>query len=177
MASRGLSYEDLSALNPQIIFTSISPYGQTGPKSSWRATDLTVAAAGMQMNMQGDDDRPPLRIPLDQSFLHASAEAGAATLIALHERNRSGTGQHELGERRNTHSPWLGIDHRIVELDEPLRVQQASGAEPGSSHVRDRRLVRHGEDRNGTCRERRLFSGQAQKRLGRSPGEPRERPR
>ncbi|MGB1733529.1 MAG: CoA transferase, partial [Acidimicrobiales bacterium] len=94
MASRGLSYEDLSALNPQIIFTSISPYGQTGPKSSWRATDLTVAAAGMQMNMQGDDDRPPLRIPLDQSFLHASAEAGAATLIALHERNRSGTGQH-----------------------------------------------------------------------------------
>ena len=45
MASRGLSYEDLSALNPQIIFTSISPYGQTGPKSSWRATDLTVAVS------------------------------------------------------------------------------------------------------------------------------------
>ena len=94
MARRGLSYEELSALNPQIIFTSISPYGQTGPKSSWNATDLTVAAAGMQMNLQGDDDRSPLRIPLDQSFLHASAEAGAATLIALHERNRSGTGQH-----------------------------------------------------------------------------------
>jgi crotonobetainyl-CoA:carnitine CoA-transferase CaiB-like acyl-CoA transferase len=94
MASRGLSYEDLSALNPQLVFTSISAYGQTGPKATWAATDLTVAAAGMQMGLQGDDDRAPLRIPLDQSFLHASAEAGAATLIALHERNRSGVGQH-----------------------------------------------------------------------------------
>lgn len=94
MARRGLSYEDLSALNPQLIVTSISAYGQTGPKAKWGATDLTVAAAGMQMGLQGDDDRSPLRIPLDQSFLHASAEAGAATLIALHERNRSGVGQH-----------------------------------------------------------------------------------
>ncbi|HJM21511.1 MAG TPA: CoA transferase [Acidimicrobiales bacterium] len=94
MARRGLSYEELSAVNPQLVFTSISAYGQTGPKATWGATDLTVAAAGMQMNLQGDDDRAPLRIPLDQSFLHASAEAGAATLIALHERNRSGLGQH-----------------------------------------------------------------------------------
>ena len=53
----------------------------------------TVAAAGMQMHL-GDDDRAPLRVPLDQAFLHASAEAAAATLIALHERNRSGMGQH-----------------------------------------------------------------------------------
>ena len=94
MSRRGLGYEELSALNSQIIFTSISAYGQTGPKATWGATDLTVAAAGMQMHLQGDDDRAPLRIPLDQSFLHASAEAGAATLIALHERNRSGLGQH-----------------------------------------------------------------------------------
>ncbi len=94
MASRNLGYEDLSARNPQLIYTSISPFGQTGPKANWAATDITVAAAGMQMGLQGDDDRAPLRIPLDQSFLHGSAEAGAATLIALHERNRSGMGQH-----------------------------------------------------------------------------------
>ncbi len=94
MARRGLGYEELSSINPQLVFTSISAYGQTGPKATWEATDLTVAAAGMQMALQGDDDRAPLRIPLDQSFLHASAEAGAATLIALHERNRSGVGQH-----------------------------------------------------------------------------------
>ena len=94
MASRGLGYDDLAARNPGLVYTSISPFGQTGPKAHWAATDITVAAAGMQMGLQGDDDRAPLRIPLDQSFLHGSAEAGAATLIALHERNRSGQGQH-----------------------------------------------------------------------------------
>jgi crotonobetainyl-CoA:carnitine CoA-transferase CaiB-like acyl-CoA transferase len=94
MAGRGLSYDALAAVNPQLIYTSISPFGQTGPKAGWAATDITVAAAGMQMGLQGDDDRAPLRIPLDQSFLHASAEGAAATLIALHERNRSGQGQH-----------------------------------------------------------------------------------
>lgn len=93
MASRNLGYDDLAAINPQLVYASISPFGQTGPKANWAATDITVAAAGMQMGVQGDEDRPPLRIPLDQSFLHASAEAGAAILIALHERNRSGLGQ------------------------------------------------------------------------------------
>ncbi len=94
MAARGLAYDDLAALNPGLVYVSISPFGQTGPKATWAATDLTVAAAGMQMGLQGDDDRAPLRIPLDQSFLHGSAEAAGAALVALAERNRSGRGQY-----------------------------------------------------------------------------------
>jgi crotonobetainyl-CoA:carnitine CoA-transferase CaiB-like acyl-CoA transferase len=94
MDRRGLGHDDLSAINPALIYTSVTAFGQNGPKAAWAATDIVVSAAAMQMNMQGDDDRAPLRIPLDQSFLHASADAAAATLIALHERNRSGTGQH-----------------------------------------------------------------------------------
>jgi crotonobetainyl-CoA:carnitine CoA-transferase CaiB-like acyl-CoA transferase len=94
MAGRGLAYEDLAEINPALVYTSISPFGRTGPKAGWLATDLVVVAAGMHMYMQGDEDRPPLRIPLDQAFLHASAEAATASLIALHERHRSGRGQH-----------------------------------------------------------------------------------
>ncbi|MFN0028725.1 MAG: CaiB/BaiF CoA transferase family protein [Acidimicrobiales bacterium] len=94
MAARGLSPTDLAAVNPALVYTSISPFGQDGPKAAWAATDLTVVAAGMQMSMMGDDDRAPLRIPLDQAFLHASAEAAAASLIALRERRASGLGQH-----------------------------------------------------------------------------------
>ena len=94
MAARGLGPEDLLAVNPALVYTSISPFGQTGPKANWRATDLTVVGAGMQLKLMGDEDRPPVRIPLDQSFLHASAEAAAGTMIALYERNRSGLGQH-----------------------------------------------------------------------------------
>ena len=94
MAERGLGYDVLSAVNPGIVLTSISPFGGSGPKADWAATDLTVAAAAMVSKMTGDEDRPPLRVPLPQAFLHASAEAAGATLIALHERNRSGRGQH-----------------------------------------------------------------------------------
>ncbi len=94
MAERGLGYDELAAVNPEIVVTSISPFGQSGPKADWAATDLTVAAAAMVPKMTGDEDRAPLRVPLAQSFLHASAEAAGATLIALHERNRSGKGQH-----------------------------------------------------------------------------------
>lgn len=94
MAARGLGADDLTALNPALVYTSITPFGQSGPKAHWAATDLVVSAASMLSNIIGDDDRPPLRIPLDQCFLHASAEAAAATMIALRERSRSGRGQH-----------------------------------------------------------------------------------
>jgi crotonobetainyl-CoA:carnitine CoA-transferase CaiB-like acyl-CoA transferase len=94
MAARGLGPDDLAAVNPALVHTSITAFGQDGPKADWRATDLTVVAAGVQMSMMGDEDRPPLRIPLDQAFLHASAEAAAASLIALRERRLSGRGQH-----------------------------------------------------------------------------------
>ncbi len=94
MAARGLGADDLAAANPALVYTSITPFGQSGPKAHWAATDLVVSAASMLSNIIGDEDRPPLRIPLDQCFLHASAEAAAATMIALRERSRSGRGQH-----------------------------------------------------------------------------------
>ncbi len=94
MRELGLSYDDLSAQFPQLVYTSVSAFGSTGPKADWAATDLVITAAGMLGRLMGDTDRRPLRIPLDQTFLHASGEAAFATLIALRERKRSGLGQH-----------------------------------------------------------------------------------
>ncbi|MCY3892526.1 MAG: CoA transferase [Acidimicrobiaceae bacterium] len=94
MAARGLGPQDLSEVNPGLVYTSVTAFGQSGPKADWAATDLIVSAASMLSNVVGDEDRPPLRIPLDQCFLHASAEAAVASLIALRERKRSGLGQH-----------------------------------------------------------------------------------
>ncbi len=94
MEARGLGHEALADANPALVHTSITAFGQDGPKADWHATDLTIAAAGMHMAMMGDLDRPPLRVPLDQAFLHASAEAAAASLVALRERKLSGRGQH-----------------------------------------------------------------------------------
>ncbi len=94
LASQGLGFDDLHAVNSALVVTSISAFGQNGPKSGWAATDLTVGAASMVNTLVGDSDRAPLRVPLDQAWMHAAAEAAAASLIALHERVRSGQGQH-----------------------------------------------------------------------------------
>jgi len=94
LASLGLGYDDLSAKNPALVYTSITPYGQDGPKSNWAASDLTVLASGGPLWLMGDDDRAPVRVSAPQAFPHAGAEGATATLIALHERNKSGLGQH-----------------------------------------------------------------------------------
>ena len=51
-------------------------------------------AAGGLLLLSGDDDRAPVRLPVPQAYLHAAAEAAVAALIAHHERQRSGRGQH-----------------------------------------------------------------------------------
>jgi crotonobetainyl-CoA:carnitine CoA-transferase CaiB-like acyl-CoA transferase len=84
----------MRAANPALVTVSISPFGSTGPKADWPATDLTVLAAGCQLAMTGDSDRPPVRTAVPQAFLHASADAAVGALIALTERASSGLGQH-----------------------------------------------------------------------------------
>jgi crotonobetainyl-CoA:carnitine CoA-transferase CaiB-like acyl-CoA transferase len=93
-AQRGLGYDDLAAFNRRLIYISISAFGQNGPKASYAASDLTLVAAAGPLMLQGDDDRPPVRIVMPQAYLHASADAAAAALIAHHERVHSGRGQY-----------------------------------------------------------------------------------
>src|SRR5271154_5515562 len=90
----GLGYARLSALNPSLVYVSISAFGQHGPKARYAESDLSLIAAGGPLMLQGDADPPPIRIVVPQAYLHASADAAAAALIAHHERIRSGLGQH-----------------------------------------------------------------------------------
>ena len=93
MATRGLGYDDLVKENPGLVYAAITPFGSSGPKAGWAATDLTVAAAAGPMAQSGDRDRAPLRVGLPQTGLHAGAEAAIGVLMALHERQQSGRGQ------------------------------------------------------------------------------------
>jgi len=90
----GLGYDELARVNPGLVYVSVTPFGQSGPKAGWAATDLTVLAAGGPLWLYGDDDRAPVRVSVPQAFAHAAAEGAAAALVALHERHRSGRGQH-----------------------------------------------------------------------------------
>ena len=92
MNQLGLGYATLSSINPRIIMTSITPFGQFGPHKDWKSSDIVSMATGGFMALVGDDDRPPVRISVDQACLHGCAEGAVASLIALYDRHRSGQG-------------------------------------------------------------------------------------
>ena len=94
MASLGLGYDDLAASNPGLVYTSITPYGQTGPYASHDAPDLVAWAMGGMQYICGDKDRPPVRISAPQAQLHAAGQAAAGTMAAFWHRQQTGQGQH-----------------------------------------------------------------------------------
>lgn len=91
---RGIGYETLAAINPGLIQVSISPYGQSGPKANWAASDVTLLASSGPMAITGDEDRAPVRISEPQAWQHAAAEGAAGALVALQSRHSTGLGQH-----------------------------------------------------------------------------------
>jgi crotonobetainyl-CoA:carnitine CoA-transferase CaiB-like acyl-CoA transferase len=94
LAKYGLGYADLSAINPALVYVSITPFGQDGPKATYADSDLIVMAASGVLILSGDDDRPPLRMSVPQAYLHACADAAGAALIAYYDRLHTGLGQH-----------------------------------------------------------------------------------
>ena len=94
MASLGLGYDDVKNELPDLIYVSVTPYGQDGPHADRPATDLTLESAGGLVGLQGDGDRPPVPVGLPQASIHAGVQAAADTSIALRERELSGLGQH-----------------------------------------------------------------------------------
>ena len=94
LPQHGLGFADLAKINPALIYVSITPFGQDGPKASYADSDLIILAAGGPLVLAGDDDRPPVRLSMPQAYLHASRRRGGGALAAHHERVRSGLGQH-----------------------------------------------------------------------------------
>lgn len=88
-----LGYDELGKLNPGLIMTSISSFGQTGPYKDYRSCDMVASALGGQMYVCGDMDTPPLRPYGEQAYLVASIFGAIGTLMALHHRHFSGRGQ------------------------------------------------------------------------------------
>ncbi len=94
LSSLGIGYGDLSSINPALVFTSVTPFGQTGPYSRYAGGELIAQAMGGLMYIQGDDEKPPCMSPCYQAYHLASLHAAYATLVALHDRRETGLGQH-----------------------------------------------------------------------------------
>jgi len=83
--SLGLGFEALKSIKRRIVLVSITPYGQSGPKAGWRATNLTSFASGGQMSLTGEPDREPLVNGGYQAEYQAGLQAFAAAAIAAHQ--------------------------------------------------------------------------------------------
>ena len=92
-AVAGLRFETLRASNPRLVWISITPFGATGPKRDYAATDLIVQAAGGAMAITGFADDRPLRTGAISAWSHAGAAAAGAALLALRQRDRTEQGQ------------------------------------------------------------------------------------
>jgi crotonobetainyl-CoA:carnitine CoA-transferase CaiB-like acyl-CoA transferase len=86
-------YGRLSATNPRLILVAITPFGLTGPKADWVASDLELMAAGGAMSLAGEPDGVPLRVSAPQSYAWAGAQAAVGALTALAARAHTGRGQ------------------------------------------------------------------------------------
>jgi crotonobetainyl-CoA:carnitine CoA-transferase CaiB-like acyl-CoA transferase len=93
MAARGLGFDDLRAVNPRLVYVAVTPFGQDGPYAPYLATDLTLAAMGGMMAINGDADRPPVRVSVPQAWLHAAAESATAALVAHARMVQTGEAQ------------------------------------------------------------------------------------
>jgi crotonobetainyl-CoA:carnitine CoA-transferase CaiB-like acyl-CoA transferase len=102
-------YARLAALNPAIIVVAISPFGQTGPRAKWKASDIELMAASGAMSLAGEPDGMPVRVSVPQSYGWTGAQAAVGALVALNHRDVSGRGQ--LVDVSGQASVVLGIAH------------------------------------------------------------------
>ncbi len=90
----GIGWDVLSARNPRLILCSITGYGQDGPYRARAGHDLDYAALAGVLSLSAGVDGRPVMPPLQVGDLGAGAlHAAVAILAALHQRQRSGTGQ------------------------------------------------------------------------------------
>ena len=93
MDALGIGYGVLSALNPRLIYASISGYGQTGPDRAKGGFDLIAQGVSGIMSITGEPGRPPVKSGIPLTDLSAGLFALVGILAAVEHRHRSGVGQ------------------------------------------------------------------------------------
>ena len=133
LAKYGLDYASLSALNPRLVYCSVTGYGQDGPYAQAAGYDFAIQATGGLMSVTGEKEgtpgSEPQKVGVAVSDLFTGVYASGAVMAALIERGRTGRGRH--------------IDAALLDVQVAMTSQQASnymhsGKTPlrmGNAHV------------------------------------------
>lgn len=124
----GFGVEAVRALNPRIVYCSISGYGRTGPRRHLTGYDPVVQAESGFMDITGTPDGPPVRTGIAMTDYLAALYAYSGILLALRDRDRTGKGQHV---------DISLFDSILSTLSMPVGIFQATGKKPvrlGNDH-------------------------------------------
>lgn len=94
MARLGLGYDALAALNPSLVYVSLSGFGQTGPEAQRPAYDMIAQALSGIMAATGEPDGPPTMIGEAIGDVAGGLFGAWAMMVALYDRQRTGRGRH-----------------------------------------------------------------------------------
>jgi CoA:oxalate CoA-transferase len=94
MSRLGLGFSEAHNLKPDIVYCSVSGYGQSGPLRDWPAIDNIVQATSGMMSLGGDPGDPPMRVGFPVVDTLTGQTAALAILAALFRRQRSGQGEY-----------------------------------------------------------------------------------
>lgn len=129
MDKLGLGYDSLAKLNPRIIMTSITPFGQKGPYSHYKSCELVAAAMSGILENTGDPDRAPVKEAPYSIYFQANGAAALGTILSHYHREMTGEGQqvdvsiHECAASRNINGIlfWL-FDKRLVKRSGAINI-------------------------------------------------------
>jgi len=94
LAEHGISYETMSAVNPRLVYCSISGFGQDGPESQRPAYDMVIQAVSGGMSLTGEPEGACVRAGVPLADLSAGMYAATAICAALESRNVTGRGRY-----------------------------------------------------------------------------------
>ncbi len=94
LAKYGLDYQSLSALNPRLIYCSITGFGQTGPYAHRAGYDFIIQGMSGLMSITGEPDGQPQKSGVAITDVFTGVYAVSGILAAVHQRESSGRGQH-----------------------------------------------------------------------------------
>src|SRR5690606_33782033 len=92
-AGEGFAYDQVTALNPHLVWCSVTPFGQTGPRAPDAGDDIVAMAAGGMAWLTGYADRGPLVVEGELAVYSAAQYAAVMSMIAYLGREAIGGGQ------------------------------------------------------------------------------------
>jgi len=104
----GLSYEDLKADNPRLVYCSITGFGQTGPYANRPGYDFLIQGMGGVMSLTGEPDGSPQKVGVPIADLMTGMYAAVAINAAVYCAKNTGVGQFIDIGMLDTHVAWLG---------------------------------------------------------------------